>query len=66
MLTGDKVETATCIAVSTGLKDRRQNFFFMKELQTAKECELKLREFETKTGQLLMIDGSTLDIVLSQ
>ena len=24
MLTGDKVETATCIAISAGFKDRRQ------------------------------------------
>ena len=32
MLTGDKVETATCISISTGLKDRSQKHFFMKDL----------------------------------
>jgi phospholipid-translocating ATPase len=61
MLTGDKVETATCIAISAGFKSRQQQLFFMKELNTAKECELKLKEFSNKTGALLMIDGQTLD-----
>jgi phospholipid-translocating ATPase len=65
MLTGDKVETATCIAISAGFKSRQQQLFFMKELNTAKECELKLKEFSNKTGALLMIDGQTLDIVLA-
>jgi len=37
----------------------------MRELTTARECELKLREFENRTEQLLMIDGQTVDIVLS-
>jgi len=50
MLTGDKVETATCIAISAGFKSRRQALFFMKELTTAKEVELKLKEFEDKTS----------------
>lgn len=31
MLTGDKVETATCISISTGLKNRSQRHFFIKE-----------------------------------
>jgi len=32
MLTGDKVETATCIAISAGFKDRRQAIFYMRDL----------------------------------
>ena len=36
----------------------------MKELKTQKEAELKLKEFETKTNTLLMIDGHTLDLIL--
>ena len=32
MLTGDKVETATSIAISSGLKARRNDLFFMREL----------------------------------
>jgi phospholipid-translocating ATPase len=31
MLTGDKVETATCIAVSAGFKDRRQSMYFLRD-----------------------------------
>jgi len=33
MLTGDKIETATSIAISSGLKDKLDNFFFIRELQ---------------------------------
>ena len=35
MLTGDKIETAKCIAISTGLKDKRQNFYEIKEAQNS-------------------------------
>jgi phospholipid-translocating ATPase len=65
MLTGDKVETATCIATSAGFKSKTQQLFFMKELRTMKDAEIKLKEFETKTNNLLMIDGQSLDLVLS-
>ena len=34
MLTGDKVETAICIATSAGFKSRNQKLFFMKELNS--------------------------------
>ncbi len=64
MLTGDKVETATCIATSAGFKSKTQQLFFMKELRTMKEAELKLKEFENKTNNLLMIDGQSLDLIL--
>lgn len=65
MLTGDKVETATCIAMSAGFKSRNQQLFFMKELKSEKEAELKLKEFEDKAEKLiLMIDGQTLDLFL--
>jgi len=46
MLTGDKVETATCISISTGLKSRTQKHFFMKELTGVQEIEAKLKEFD--------------------
>ena len=57
MLTGDKVETATCIAISAGFKSRRQQLYFMKELTSAKDAELKIKDFESKSDTLLMIDG---------
>ena len=31
MLTGDKVETATCISISAGLKNKADKLFFIKE-----------------------------------
>ena len=33
MLTGDKIETAICIAISTGLKSPQQNIYIIKELR---------------------------------
>jgi phospholipid-translocating ATPase len=46
MLTGDKIETATCISISTGLKNRSQRHFFMKELKNANEVDFKLKDLE--------------------
>jgi len=66
MLTGDKVETATCIAISAGFKDRRQSIFFMRDFESVREAELKLADFEQKTNTLLMIDGQTLDLFISK
>jgi phospholipid-translocating ATPase len=66
MLTGDKVETATCIAISAGFKDRRQQIFYMRDIESVREAELKLNDFEQKTNTLLMIDGQTLDLFLSR
>ncbi len=65
MLTGDKIETATCIAVSAGFKSKRQQMFFMRDIVSAKDAELSLKEFETKTQNILMIDGQTLDAIMS-
>jgi len=31
MLTGDKVETAICIAISTGIKQTNENLFVIKD-----------------------------------
>ena len=65
MLTGDKVETATCIAISAGFKDRRQQIFYMRDIDELKEAIEVLNEFERRTNTLLMIDGTTLDVMLS-
>lgn len=37
MLTGDKVETATCIAISAGLKNKSQRFVFLKSMKNESE-----------------------------
>lgn len=39
MLTGDKVETAKCIAISTGLKSKEQEIFEMVEMTNNNETE---------------------------
>jgi len=64
MLTGDKVETATCIAISTGLKAKSQKLFFMRELKTSQEVENHLKQFEGLEETILVIDGNTLHIAL--
>jgi phospholipid-translocating ATPase len=64
MLTGDKVETATCIAISTGLKSKTQNLFFMKECKTELEVSNLLKQFEMLEDTILVIDGNTLHIAL--
>jgi len=65
MLTGDKVETATCIAISAGFKQRRQQIFYMRDIDTNAEADRVLSDFERRTNTLLMIDGGTLDVILS-
>lgn len=65
MLTGDKVETATCIAISAGFKNRRQHFYFMKELKSVRDVEKKIKEFELRSSNsILMIDGHSLELCM--
>ena len=44
MLTGDKVETATCIAISAGLKNKSQRFKFLKEVRDKDTIEKAINE----------------------
>jgi phospholipid-translocating ATPase len=65
MLTGDKVETATCIAISAGFKRRTQPIFYMRDMVDTMEATQKIEEFSRKsTNVVLMIDGQSLDIFL--
>jgi phospholipid-translocating ATPase len=64
MLTGDKVETATCIAISTGLKAKSQKLFYMKELKNSIELENCLKTFESLEDTVMVIDGNTLQMAL--
>ena len=66
MLTGDKVETATCIAISAGFKRRTQPIVFMRDMSDPYLCNKSLDEFARKaTNSILMIDGQTIDLILS-
>jgi phospholipid-translocating ATPase len=62
MLTGDKVETAICIARSTRLVSRSQTMFVCVS-DSVEEVERKLNEFELiATEAALVVDGNTLTI----
>ena len=67
MLTGDKIETARCIAISTGLKDHRQGIFEMREMNEVRQIEDEIRLYNNNvSSKMLMIDGSTLDFILER
>ena len=66
MLTGDKVETATNIAISTGLKARKNQLFFLRELLDPEQVLIRLDELHRYVrNTTVVIDGKTLDTVFS-
>ena len=66
MLTGDKIETATSIAISAGLKSRRHQLHFMREIKEESQIKLHLKEFNTKSkNTVLIIDGTSLNTILN-
>ncbi len=66
MLTGDKIETAKCIAISTGLKSRYQEFLEIKDATNYESIEKSLQELDRKISKrLLLIDGQSLTFVLN-
>ena len=62
MLTGDKLETAKCIAISTGFKAPNQNFWEVSETNETKINEL-LTKFDPDMS-VLLISGQTLEIIM--
>ena len=58
VLTGDKVETAKCIAKSTGLKHKHENFFDMLE-EDIRKIESQIAQLYTKQD-VLVIQGNIL------
>jgi phospholipid-translocating ATPase len=67
MLTGDKVETAICIAISTGIKNRKQNFFVIRDRSSEPEYVKKeLEELLHACDTVLIIDGDCLEVALNQ
>ena len=64
MLTGDRVETGTSIAISAGLKARQNELFFITDHVIDQEIHNKLVEFRKRVKTtLLIIDGKTLDAI---
>lgn len=66
MLTGDKVETATSIAISAGLKHRNHQLSFMREIENGRVVQDNIKNISSKITQtVLIIDGKTLDTILN-
>jgi len=60
MLTGDKVETACCIGISSRLISRNQSYTVMAKLIDRNEIRDKLELLEASNDSCLVIDGETL------
>lgn len=66
MLTGDKVETATCIGISAGLKSRTQKFLYFRDMTKKSQVHERLnRDARALENTVFVIDGKTLEICLS-
>ena len=75
MLTGDKVETATCISISAGIKGKNQKIFTVKyddissedKREVLNNLKVKFKEYNNKNNvepHIFIIDGETLDFAL--
>lgn len=60
MLTGDKMETAKCIAISTGLKTNTQQFFELKDFSDENEFKWRLEQYQKDARDVIIIEGETL------
>ncbi|KAH9956708.1 phospholipid-translocating P-type ATPase [Russula dissimulans] len=65
MLTGDKIETATVIAISTKLVARNQYIHQVAKLKTAEEVQNELDFLQNKLDCCLVIDGESLQLCLT-
>ncbi|KAI0758873.1 aminophospholipid-transporting P-type ATPase [Fomes fomentarius] len=64
MLTGDKIETATCIAISTKLVARNQYIHQVAKLKTSDQVRDQLEFLQNKLDCCLVIDGESLQLCL--
>uniref|UniRef100_A0A3P9PK23 Phospholipid-transporting ATPase n=1 Tax=Poecilia reticulata TaxID=8081 RepID=A0A3P9PK23_POERE len=64
MLTGDKMETATCIAKSSHLVSRTQDVHVFKPVCSRGEAHLELNAFRRKHDCALVISGDSLEVCL--
>lgn len=64
MLTGDKLETATCIAKSSQLVGRNQSLHILKSVQTRTDAHLELNQFRRKQDCALVVSGESLEVCL--
>uniref|UniRef100_A0A8W7M1T8 Phospholipid-transporting ATPase n=1 Tax=Anopheles arabiensis TaxID=7173 RepID=A0A8W7M1T8_ANOAR len=64
MLTGDKLETATCIAKSSHLVGRNQSIHVLKSVLTRTDAHLELNQFRRKQDCALVVSGESLEVCL--
>lgn len=65
MLTGDKVETARCVAISARLVARGQHIETMQRLRHKSQAQEALDLMRNKTNSCLLIDGESLALMLT-
>ncbi|KAL4071618.1 hypothetical protein V8B97DRAFT_2042850, partial [Scleroderma yunnanense] len=65
MLTGDKIETARCIAISTKLVARNQYIHEVAKLKTPDQIRDQLEFLQSKLDCCLVIDGESLQLCLN-
>ncbi|KAG5338797.1 hypothetical protein C0989_006224 [Termitomyces sp. Mn162] len=65
MLTGDKIETARCIAISTKLVARNQYIHEIAKLKTSDQVRDQLAFLQSKLDCCLVIDGESLQLCLN-
>ncbi|EXJ80352.1 phospholipid-translocating ATPase [Capronia coronata CBS 617.96] len=66
MLTGDKIETARCVAVSARLVARGQHIQTMAKLKAKGQAKDALDMMRNQIESCLLIDGESLGLMLSQ
>lgn len=64
MLTGDKLETATCIAKSSKLISRNMDIYTFKRVDTRDEAHLELNALRRKNDSALIISGDSVQVCL--
>ncbi|XP_039695283.1 putative phospholipid-transporting ATPase IIB isoform X3 [Pteropus medius] len=64
MLTGDKLETATCIAKSSHLVSRTQDTHIFRPVSSRGEAHLELNAFRRKQDCALVLSGDSLEVCL--
>ena len=65
MLTGDKVETARCVAISARLVARGQQIYTMTKLGRKAAAQDGLDMIRNRTDSCLLIDGESLAVMLT-
>mmetsp|Transcript_12204 Transcript_12204/g.23149 ORF Transcript_12204/g.23149 Transcript_12204/m.23149 type:complete len:995 (+) Transcript_12204:1129-4113(+) len=65
MLTGDKIETAECIASSTRLKSRDDSWHVIREMKDRNALAASLAELKNSKNKVPVVDGISLEVLLS-